>query len=572
MQNVYNIRQVFLLYITTIIVLLPCIFVSAGDCNDAVYKEEFEIILKQLDTITERIEEIEDRQGIRKGEEAPEEALEMIKNDMEDFIDVLDEVEKKSIMDKLELRAELRTRFDWYDFTGHDTIPFTSEIIGDEKHEKVHALPTNRLRLNLFTGIGSWLRFHSRLSMTHIWSDDDYPVYPETNLINESRIPSDIALKVERAYADIFFEPVENLPMALTFGRLPTTDGFPTNLREDSARKSTYPSMAYDMEADGLGLSIDLSNFTGLKNAAYRLVYIRRCEDHEQFTFGKRFTQKQGIYRIDDLSPSNLDIFISQFETLLPGIFHDTLFMFHLIYIPKTPPQEMRFSDDAYQFFYDSSGFLFVDKPESIGTGLKATCYLESKNFLNLNIDAFIGAAYIKTNAEGALKFMINPSVIGLPGPPIQARDAYETYQPLIDSIPNLEPVLKQLQEAPQAIGLICNDDHSDRDAYAFHLGGRYQLPFFNTNKPKIGIEYNYGSQYWLGFSEASEEPLHKLSNRGSTWDFYYIQPVNRYLNFRMGFTDMHKDYDHGVSFYFGEPNAVDHHIQNSYFLMDARF
>jgi len=569
MQKVYNIRHVCL---TIIILLLTGLFVSVGICDDAVYKEEFDIILKQLDKVTERIEELEDRQGIRKGEETPEETLETIQYEMEEFTDILDEVEKKSIMDKIELRAELRTRFDWYDFTGHDNILYTSDIIGDEQHERVHALPTNRLRLNLHTGLGSWLRFHSRLSMTHIWADDDYPVYPESNLINESRIPSDITLKVERAYADLFFEPVENLPMALTFGRLPATDGFPTNLREDSARKSTYPSMAYDIEADGLGLSIDLSHFTGLKNSAYRLVYIRRCEDHESFSFGKKLTDKKGIYRSDDLASTNLEIYISQFETQLPGIFHNTLFLLHIIYIPKTPPQDMRFSDDAYPFYYDSSGFLFVDKPDSIGTGWKATCYLESNNFLNLHIDAFLGAAYIKTKAEGALKFMINPSAIGLSGPPIQARDAYKTYEPLFKLMPDLEPALRPLQAAPPPIGLVCNDDHSDHEAYAFHLGGRYQIPLFKKNNPKIGVEYNYGSQYWLGFSEASEDPLHKLSNRGTTWDFYYIQPVNTYLNFRLGYTDMHKDYDHGVSFYFGAPNAVDHHIKNVYFLMDARF
>jgi hypothetical protein len=572
MQNVPNKRHFFLLCLAINIFLLSEICVPVGICEDAVYKEEFEIILKQLDTITERIEGIEDQQGVSKEEETPEETLEILQDDMDELTDILDEVERKSLMDRLEFRAELRTRFDWYDFTGHDTITFTSEKIGDEKQETVHTLPTNRLRLNLYTGIGSWLKFHSRLSMTHIWADDDSPIYPEINLINESRIPSDIALKVERVYADIFFEPIENLPMALTFGRLPTTDGFPTNLREDSARKSTYPSLAYDMEADGMGLSIDLSHFTGLKNSAFRFVYIRRCEDHESYSFGKILTTKKGIYRTDDLASTNINSYISQFETPLPGIFHNTLFLLHLVYIPQVPPQDMRFSDDAYQFYYDETGFLFVDKPESIGIALKATGYLESTNFLNLNIDAFLGASYIKSKAQGALKFMIDPSKEGLPGPPVQARDAYDIYKPILHSFPSLVPVLEQLQNAPPAIGLICNNDHSDKEGYAFHLGGRYQLPLFKNNNPKIGIEYNYGSQYWMGFSEASEDPLHKLSNRGSTWDFYYIQPVNCYLTFRLGFTDMYKDYDHGIGFYFGEPGEVDHHIQNTYFLMDARF
>ncbi|ETR70341.1 MAG: hypothetical protein OMM_08888 [Candidatus Magnetoglobus multicellularis str. Araruama] len=424
----------------------------------------------------------------------------------------------------------------------------------------------------MHTQVGSWLRFHSRLSMTHIWADDDYPIYPELNLINESRIESDISLKVERVYADIFFEPVENLPIAFTFGRLPTTDGFPTNLREDSARKSTYPSMAYDIESDGLGLSIDVSHFTRLKNSAYRLVYIRRCEDVETVSFGKQLSHKNGVYRLDDLRSSNLEIYISQFETLLPGIFHDTLFLVNLVYIPNVPPQDMRYSDDAYPFYYDDSGLLFIEKPESIGTGWKTSVYLESKNFLNLHIDAFLGVGYMESTAKGALKFMINPSALGLMGEPVLARDAYKKYESHLDDYPNAVPVLKQLQAAPPAIGLINNDGVSNRNAHAFHLGGRFQMPFPQINNPKVGIEYNYGSQYWLGFSEASEDPLHKLSNRGSTWDIYYIQPVNQYLTFRMGYTDMKKDYDHGLSFYFGRPNPVDHHILNMYFLMDARF
>ncbi|KPA16113.1 conserved hypothetical protein, secreted [Candidatus Magnetomorum sp. HK-1] len=541
-------------------------------CDDAVYKEEFNIILKQLDDITERIEKIEDKNGISEKETLPEEKVEELKTDVDDFLDILNEVEKKSIVDQVELKAELRTRFDWFDFKGHDNIKFTDIHDGPLKHEKVSGLPSNRLRLNLHAEIASWLRFHSRLSMYHIWADDDYPVYPESTFINQSRIPSDISLKVERVYADVFFEPIEQLPMALTFGRLPTTDGFPTNLREDTARKSTYPNMAYDVETDGIGLSVDLSHFTGLKQSAYRLVYLRRCEDTETVTFGKKITDKRGIYRVDEFNVDDLGIYISQFETLLPGIFRDTIFLINLVYIPKTPTLDMRFSDDLYPFYYDSTGLLYIEEPSSIGHGWKATCYIESKNFLNLHMDAFIGAAYIKTKAEGATKFMLNPSVIGLPGPPVEARKAYETYQSLIDLIPNMEPLLKQLQGAPPPVGLINDDGTSDRDAYAIHIGFRYQLPLQVFHKPKLGVEYNHGSRYWLGFSDASEDPIHKLSTRGSVWDLYYIQPVNRYLTFRLGYTDIQQDYDFGVSFYFGNPNEIDHHIKNVYFLMDARF
>ncbi|MBF0452110.1 MAG: DUF3373 family protein [Candidatus Magnetomorum sp.] len=574
MQNLFEKRLFFQLIFTITILFVPFfpgMPITAG-CEDAVYKEEFDIILKQLDDITERIEGIEDQEDRQKEDTSPEETVENLKLDMEDFIDILDEVEKKSLVDHVEVRADLRTRFDWYDFTGHDTIQFTGISLGPKKHEQVSALPSNRLRLNLKASVGSWLRFHSRLSMYHIWADDDAPVYPEVNFINQSRTPSDIALKVERVYADVFFEPVQDIPMALTFGRLPTTDGFPTNLREDTARKSTYPNMAYDIETDGIGLSVDLSHYTGLKQSAYRLVYLRRCEDNERFTFGKIFSNKSGVYRVDDRGVGDLGIYISQFETLLPGIFRDTLFLINVVYIPKTPPHDMRFSDELYPFYYDESGLLFVDQPESIGKGWKTTVYMESKNFLNLHMDAFIGVAYMESRAEGALRFMLNPSVAGLPGPPVEARYAYQTYQPLLELMPNMEPLLKQLQAAPPPIGLVNDDGTSDRNAYAVHLGFRYQLPLPKLKNPKLGVEYNYATKYWLGFSDASEDPLHKLSNRGKVWDIYYIQPVNRQLSFRLGYTDVYQDYDFGVSFYFGGPHEIDHHIKNTYFLMDARF
>ena len=542
--------------------------------DNAVYKEEFDIILKQLDKATERIEALEEKQTIQKGPLSPEETVESLQEDLDELVEILDEVEKKSIVDRMELRGELRTRFDWYSFQGHDTIPFTSTYDGPKKSEHIAALPTNRFRLNLRTKIGSWLHFHSRLSMTHIWSDDDYPVYPERNLINAARIPSDISLKVERAYADLFFSLNENYPMALTFGRLPTTDGLPTNLRDDTARKSTYPGIAYDVETDGLGLSIDISHLTGLKDAAYRLVYVRRCEDNERYTFGKIFSGKKGVYRVDEKGVPNLEIYISQFETHIPGLFQNTLFLFNLVYFPDIPPMDMRFSDDLYPFYYDSTGFLFVDKPDSIGSIWKATVYLESKEVFNMPMDAFFGASYVKSDADGALKFMINPTAVSLDGPPVEARYASTIYASLQADDPDLYEVLglEQLSHTPPAIGLVNKDGTSDRESYAIQIGGRYQLSLPKLNNPKIGIEYNYGSQYWLGFCHASEDPLHKSGNRGTTWDLYYIQPINRYFWLRLGYTDLEKEYDDGVSFYYGDPNAVDHRIRNMYFLLDARF
>jgi hypothetical protein len=38
-------------------------------------------------------------------------------------------------------------------------------------------------------------------------------------------------------------------------------------------------------------------------------------------------------------------------------------------------------------------------------------------------------------------------------------------------------------------------------------------------------------NKYWMGFSNASEDPLHKLDVNGHAWDFYYLQPITKNFN-----------------------------------------
>ena len=116
------------------------------------------------------------------------------------------------------------------------------------------------------------------------WQDNDFGKISGNS---EGRVPSDSTLKVERAYVDYFFKLHEKLPMALTFGRLPMADGLPTDLRENTPRKATFPSLAYDLIADGVGLSFMLDKLTGLKNSALRMIYIRYVKDNNDALYRK---------------------------------------------------------------------------------------------------------------------------------------------------------------------------------------------------------------------------------------------------------------------------------------------
>jgi len=173
--------------------------------------------------------------------------------------------------------AELRTRCDWFNFK--------EQVDGNKNHdEQVKAHFSNRFRLNLKAQISKNMQFNGRLTMYKNWQDNKYKARAGAN---SGRDPSDATLRVERAYVDYFFELHEKRPMALTFGRLPMANGLPINLRENTPRKAAYPSLAYDITADGIGISFLLKKLTGHKGAAFRLVYLRRNTENDGYMYRK---------------------------------------------------------------------------------------------------------------------------------------------------------------------------------------------------------------------------------------------------------------------------------------------
>jgi len=541
--------------------------------QDTLQQKDYHIIMQKIDQLNERAKELETKLLKKHEAESVKNELKLIEEDVEEFSEILEKVERKSIVDRINLGAELRTRFDWFIFNGHDYQPYTGAPIEPKSYEVVREIPSNRFRLNLKADIMKTLKLNTRLVMHKNWADDDQPRYPEANFLNQARIPTDVNLKVERAYVDYFFEPIEGLPMAFSFGRIPTTDGLPTNLRENTPRKSTYPGLAYDCETDGIALSIDLKHFVNLHNPSLKIVYLSRVDDNETYVLRQKLSDKKGLYRVDDQAMDRLDIYISQFEAELNRPFRDTLFILNFLFIPKAPPSDLRYIPELQPFYDSNQTSVFADVPESEGLLGKLSCYIEAKNFLGSSIDWFLDMSYMKTKAKGALRFMFNPQALGLDDPPILARDAFNKYEDLINENATYGALLTPLKNVPTPIGLMNNDGISDRNAFAIHAGFRLPLPsLFRLNAPKLCFEYNYASKYWFGVNVGSEDPFHKLDLRGKVFDLYYIQPLHTHLLLRFGYTFANLDYDCGLMFYHGEPLPIDHDLTNAYMVMEARF
>ena len=123
----------------------------------------------------------------------------------------------------------------------------------------------------------------------------------------------------------------------------------------------------------------------------------------------------------------------------------------------------------------------------------------------------------------------------------------------------------------PASLGLLTNDGKDNKTGWAIYLGLRYTMPIQMLNNPKIGFEYNHGSQYWFTFTQSSIEFYNKLATRGDVYDIYYIQPFNRYLFARIGYTYI--DYDYSNSgMHLGKPQDQDDILTDFYILLDCRF
>lgn len=184
-----------------------------------------------------------------------------------DTVDSLDErSESWDLASRFEFSGEFRSRGDFYrannvfsagtplGMTGMDPATgmpiFGGVSKGDQKNDTIL---TNRLRLNMKAKATDNLEFVGRLAMYKAWGmqstptglADGYPIFDG----NTTRTPNDSALYVDRAY--INWTEIAGLPIWLSVGRRPTTDGPPAQLRMniDSRMATPVAYMDYPLTA-----------------------------------------------------------------------------------------------------------------------------------------------------------------------------------------------------------------------------------------------------------------------------------------------------------------------------------
>ncbi|MDD2557917.1 MAG: DUF3373 family protein [Desulfuromonadaceae bacterium] len=148
-------------------------------------------------------------------------------------------------------------------------------------------LYTNRFRLGMKADISDNLEFKGRLAMYKAWGMQENPTAVGPYYMNSfsqmdgatSRQPNDSILRVDRAY--INWNNVADLPIWISIGRRPTTDGPPAQLRMglDSSTRMATPVNFMDYAFDGATIGAVFQNpFEFMGYSKIRFCYGRGFE------------------------------------------------------------------------------------------------------------------------------------------------------------------------------------------------------------------------------------------------------------------------------------------------------
>jgi hypothetical protein len=362
------------------------------------------------------------------------------------------------------------------------------------------ALYTNRLRLDLDSKLADNLTFEGRLSMYKVFGDSTgvqvFDGQPTSINIDgtTARVPNSDILRVERAF--FTWSNIADLPLYLSIGRRPSTDGPPMNLREDEPRGGTPMGSLIDFQFDGITIGYHAGDKTTLR-VCWGLAY--------ESGFGNGDILQQPGNRLSDTNfiGGDLDLYSTEKTLLQVVIAHafDVPDGFNgLTVLPLNPvtgdpigaPVVLRYTPSTDLGAIDLAGVLFEQRRG--------------------RFDYFGNVAWDGLRPNG------QTSPFGGMG-----SDPFET------------PV--------------------NHNGYLIYTGLRYNFP--NHDRTKLGFEFNHGSKYWFNFAQGQDDIIApKTSARGNVYEAYILHRIMKRLIVKADF--IHYQYQwSGSGFQVGAPQKL---------------
>jgi hypothetical protein len=441
-------------------------------------------------------------------------------NQKQAFDDLDERSEAWDLASRVQFFGDFRARGDWYK-NDLVTAPLTQDAVGgilanpanamaimgdptsynDDEMENTSVF-TNRFRLNMRVKATENVDFKARLAMYKTWGTSTLPPnltqfgYPSFDGTS-SREPSDSLLRVDRAFVN--WNNIGGQPVWFSVGRRPTTDGPAAQIRMGLDERMATPTAYMDWPFDGISVGYAYANLFGMQDAPGRV----------RFCYGRGF-ENSLQYDATSVDLNDTDFAGVSWDIYSKGnkLFYLQSFMvFNAFNFPQ-------FDDSATNTFYENFfGVLGQDGRENVGDVLHTSgVYMDKWE----NLNYFVEGGWSRTMPDSDTG-MFN----------------------------DMMPIFAQLQGVPATY--TPNDDNED--GYNIWLGVRYDMDDLGL---KFGLEYNHGSQYWIGMTPGHDDLYSaKLATRGDVYEAYLIwdlptgEAISKYAKTFMRFGYQHYDYDY---------------------------
>ncbi len=508
----------------------------AGEATVTIPVADYKAIINRLDTLQQRVEFLEENQQIptlapttipvvaqqesQISSPAPSpQKYEKIVGDIDEIYNTLDELETKKIQNKINFGAELRTRVDFFNSENYTYVDMT------------------RFMENLNSGT-SYFASGSDAAVHEPGHKDYANWFNRYRLVLDAKVTDSIDFRGRLSggsywgdsdSGDAFFNRsqvflgghssglgldrfyIDWIPQGLPFPLALTVGRQPASEGPPfEFRENTVRQSTYPALLFN-GIADGLVATLGLER------YVKLKKSGLRFAYGKAYHSDSDSLLtpfpfLDDNEAGDSDMYAGFFESEIPGL-QDSLMVFSYARIYGLPIIFSGPLEPTYGFFNENLGDM-----ELWGVHFQAADVLDS------GLDLFFSYAGNKSSPE-----------------------------------------------APSSIGLLSWGNTESQSGQALYAGFRYTVPFTPLNNPKLGFEYNHGSKNWYSMTVGCPDMFNKLATRGSVYDLYYIQPVNKHLFFRLGY--MRAEYDYtGSGSYLGEPGETDALLENMYLFMDIQF
>ena len=486
----------------------------AADVNAEMYKQ-IQALKAQIEALEKKVaaQETAQTQKVEQPVVAVDEKrIEKIEKKLDNVSKTATTAKVQSAGDNLKWDVDFRTQ--------GDNIQYKH---ADGSKSENDALLTNRLWLGAKYKADDNSSFFGKLSYNKAFGDTADHSQSNTNpgyanfdwVTNENA--TDNTVKVKEAYWLYNQEKLfgADVPWGASVGRRPSTDGLPTNIKNDQSPNSPL-SHVVDVEFDGFSIKFDTQTLTGLTGSWFKI-----CGGRGLTNAKPRFQFDGTDYSNDDTKNENIDMlgFIAvpydngQYSVHLNyakawnligydgnDISNTSPFMVaYGTYLNNPTNQNAAALQMATPQFKDVGDIQFATvlfKTEGIGNGIS--------NYLDKTV-AFASFAGSKTD--------------------------------------------------PNALGMLGSPD--SEIGTSVWLGVNAPCPIL-PDSAKIGFEWNKGSKYWRSMTYGEDTYAgSKIATRGQAWEVYRTQKLTNSLSFGLSYVLMQYDYTGSNSFFGAEGTPI---------------